>query len=189
MRRLIAAAFAVVFLGGWALALDLEGVSMPDTTSVSGTQLVLNGLGVRIKKVAFLKIKVYVAGLYLPAKTQDADAALAADTPKQLVMHFLYKEVGKDKLLEAWQEGLAANAAEKVAGLADRIEKFNACWNDMRAGERAVLTYLPGSGTHVEIRGQEVGVIPGFDFAQAIFSVWLGPNPPNAELKAGLLGR
>lgn len=187
MQRWIAASLAFM-LAGAAVALELEGVSLPDATTVGGSQLVLNGLGVRIKKVAFIKVKVYVAGLYLPAATHDAAAVLAADTPKQLVMHFLYKEVGRDKLLEAWREGLAANAAGQVAALGDRLERFNACWSDMRAGERAVLTYLPGSGTHVEIRGQEVGVIPGFDFARAIFSVWLGPEPPNPELKAGLLG-
>jgi chalcone isomerase-like protein len=32
------------------------------------------------------------------------------------------------------------------------------------------------------------GIIKGDDFAKAFFSIWLGADPPNPEIKSGLLG-
>jgi len=171
------------------VARDLEGVSLPNTTVVAKTEMHLNGMGVRIKKVAFIGIKVYVAGLYLPTKQSDPAKIFAADEPRQLVMHFLYKEVGKDKLVEGWTEGFQKNSPDKVATLKADIDRFNALWPDMKAGDRAILTYIPGAGTTVEIKGNEVGLFAGRDFADALFAIWLGPEPPNADLKKGLLGQ
>jgi hypothetical protein len=57
----------------------LSGVTMPDTVTVNGTQLVLNGMALR-KKMVF---KVYVAGLYLPARNSDPDAILGADAARR----------------------------------------------------------------------------------------------------------
>jgi hypothetical protein len=59
----------------------------------------------------------------------------------------------------------------------------------MKSGERAVITYLPGVGTRLELNGKDVGVIPGKDFAEALFAVWLGAKPADAGLKAGMLGQ
>src|SRR5690606_11400456 len=67
-----------------ARAATLEGVTFPDRASVGGSELVLNGMGVR---VAYVFVHVYVAGLYLPQKTHDGAAAVAADEPKRIVLH------------------------------------------------------------------------------------------------------
>ena len=55
-------------------------------------------------------------------------------------------------------------------------------------GDDIVLTYVPGRGTVVSVKGAEKGVIEGKDFADALFSVWLGPNPVQEDLKLALLG-
>lgn len=39
------------------------------------------------------------------------------------------------------------------------------------------------------MNGHEKLTIPGAPFQQMLFSVWLGPNPPNAALKKGPTGR
>jgi hypothetical protein len=179
---------AALLLGVILMAKDLEGVTMPDQVTVGQATLTLNGMGVRIKKVAFISVKVYVAGLYLPQKSTDPGKIIAADEPKQLVMHFLYKNVEKAKLIEGWNEGFQKNSAAKVGELQARLDKFNGWWGDMKTGDKAVLTYVPGTGTRVEIKGKEMGVIEGKDFAEALFAVWLGATPPNEELKKGLLG-
>lgn len=189
MRKAGIVLLLAIALGVFLQAKQLEGVSLPDQVTVGQAALTLNGMGVRIKKVAFIKVKVYVAGLYLPKPASDPAQILAADEPKQLVMQFLYKEVEKEKLTEAWTEGFQKNSGAQMAALKDRLERFNALWTDMRTGDKALLTYIPGTGTKVEIKGKEAGVIEGKDFAQALFAVWLGQNPPNEELKAGLLGK
>ena len=189
MRRAGVLVLAMMLLGGLVYAKELLGVSMPDQVSVGEAKLVLNGMGVRIKKVAFIGIKVYVAGLYLPSRSSNAEAILAANEPKQMVMHFLYKDVGKDKLVEGWTEGFEKNSHDMMPTLKARLDTFNGYWSGMKTGDVAVLTYIPGTGTKVEIKGKEMGVIEGQDFARALFAIWLGPNPPNKELKEGLLGK
>ncbi len=189
MRRIACLVLAGLVLGSIAEAGQIEGVAFPDQVTVGTADLTLNGVGVRIKKVAFIGINVYVAALYLPAKEADPAKVLAADEPKQLVMHFLYKEVGKEKLLEGWNEGFANNSGAMLAALKERIATFDGFWSAMKKDDVAVLTYIPGQGTKVEIKGKEMGVIAGKDFAEALFAIWLGPKPPNEGLKKGLLGQ
>ncbi len=189
MRRVACVVLAGLLVGLLAYAGEIEGVVFPNQVTAGTASLTLNGMGVRVKKVAFIGIKVYVAALYLPAKTSDPAKVLAADEPKQLVMHFLYKEVGKEKLLEGWNDGFKNNSPDKLAALKDQIATFDGFWSDMKKDDVAVLTYIPGQGTKVEIKGKDMGVIEGKDFAEALFAIWLGPKPPNEDLKKGLLGQ
>ncbi|HLE61241.1 MAG TPA: chalcone isomerase family protein [Thermoanaerobaculaceae bacterium] len=170
-----------------AAAMELAGVTLPDEVTVGGATLNLNGMELRTKTM--LKVKVYVAGLYLATASHDAAAIIAADEPKQVVMHFLYKKVEKDKLTKAWREGFANNFAAALPSLKARLDEFCALWPDMASGERAVITYLPDTGTRLELNGKEAGVIPGKDFADAMFAVWLGAKPADAGLKEGMLGK
>lgn len=184
MRRMALVALAALLVGILAFAGELEGVKLPDQVTVGTSKLVLNGMGLRTK----MFFKIYVGALYLPAKESDPAKILAADEPKQIVMHFLYSEVSKAKLLEAWGEGFEYNSEGKLGAIKDQIAKFNSFWSEMRTGNEAVLTYIPGVGTKVEIKGKEMGVIEGKEFAQALFAIWLGPEPPTAALKKGMLG-
>ena len=59
---------------------------------------------------------------------------------------------------------------------------------DVQEGERLRFAYQPGADVHVDVDGKVKGTIKGDDFARALFSIWLGAHPPNADLKAGLLG-
>ncbi|MET0620584.1 MAG: chalcone isomerase family protein, partial [Thermoanaerobaculia bacterium] len=42
--------------------------------------------------------------------------------------------------------------------------------------------------TQVVVRGTTAGTVTGRDFADALFAVWLGPDPVQADLKLALLG-
>jgi hypothetical protein len=187
MRLQSIACVVLVLAAVPAAAMELAGVTLPDTTTVNGSTLTLNGMGVRTKTM--LKVKVYVAGLYLATPSHDAAAIVAADEAKQVVMHFLYKKVEKDKLTEAWREGFANNSASTLPALKARLDEFCALWPDMASGEQAVITFIPGTGTRLAIKGKDVGVIPGKDFADAMFAVWLGAKPADAGLKAGMVGK
>jgi hypothetical protein len=184
-KTLLWAGLALVAGAASVAGMELAGVTLPDTVTVDGHTLTLNGMGVRKK----LFIKVYVGGLYLATPSHDAAAVIAAEEPKQVVMHFLYSKVGKDKLTEAWREGFANNSAASLPALQARLDEFCALWPDMKSGERAVMTYVPGAGTTLELNGTQAGMIPGQDFAEALFAVWLGAKPADAGLKAGMLGQ
>jgi len=180
----LAAAAAILLAGSLAAAASLAGVSMPDTAAAAGRTLRLNGLGLRTK----LLFKIYVGGLYLENPTRDAARAISSDEGKRVVMHFLYKKVTKKQLDEAWEEGFRENSA----GLSDAVKadlaRFESWMGDVASGQEIVLTYEPGKGTTVELAGQEKGTIPGPEFMRALWGVFLGPHPPTADLKKGMLG-
>lgn len=185
MNRFVVALFSFTLVVGSASGAELAGVNLPDTTTLSGTPVKLNGMGIRKK----LFIKVYVGGLYVKTPSHDAAVLIAADEPKQMVMHFVYKEVEAVKITDAWREGFANNSASSLPALQQRLDTFCSWWTAMKSGERAVITYVPEEGTTLEIRGQKLGTIPGKDFAQALFAVWLGNKPADGGLKTGLLGQ
>lgn len=160
----------------------LAGVTLPDTASVGGQTLVLNGLGLREKYF----LDIYVGGLYLPAKSRDASQIINLDAPKRVVMHFIYSHVTKDQISETFTEGI--DKYPQYAALKPKVNTFIAFMDDVKAGDEMVYEYVPGKGTSVIIRGQERGTIPGVDFMKLVFSIYVGPNPANEALKAGMLG-
>ena len=163
---------------------SLAGVTLPDSTSVGGKTLVLNGLGLRSK----LFIKIYVGGLYVETKSVDAAALIAADAPKKLVMHFLYAP-SKAQMTDAFHEGFEGNAPAYFAQHRAEVDRFLAAVDGVGKGEEMTLTYVPATGTTLAIRGKDVATIAGADFMRAAFAIWLGPKPPTADLKKGLLGQ
>jgi hypothetical protein len=170
---------------GDAHAKSCDGIDFPDRAQVAGSTLVLNGLGLR-QATAF-KVNVYVAALYVAKASSDAAAILAANTPKQLVLHFV-RGVSDDELTEAWEEGFAKNAKADLPKLHERIETLNGWMADMEKGQQLRFVHEPGKGIHVDVNGAAKGTIAGDDFAKAFFSIWLGAEPPNPGIKEGLLG-
>ncbi|MFT4976575.1 MAG: hypothetical protein ACI8S6_002480 [Myxococcota bacterium] len=161
-------------------AASLAGVTMPDTATIGGQPVVLNGMGLREK----YWIDVYVGGLYLPSKTTDAARAIADDVPKKIVMQFTYA-LDKAKLSETMSESISRSSSAEVAAQAPRL----AGWmEDVAPGDQVVLEYVPGQGTSIIVKGTKKGTIPGIDFMQALFEIYLGAKPPTADLKSGLLG-
>lgn len=184
MTRLILAG-ALALSAITAGAATIAGAKIEDTVSVNNQNLVLNGAGVRKKFV----VKVYVGALYLPAKQGNPAAILAADTPRRMVMHFLF-DVGKEKMAEAWQEGLAANSPNATAEVKNAFKTLSSWMDDVDDGQRIVLTYVPGTGTIVEVAGKTKGTLPGGKaVADAILNTWIGPKPgPGGDFKSAVLG-
>ena len=179
----LSVAFALALSAAPAVAKELAGATMPDTLSVAGKTLKLNGMGLR-KKAIF---KVYVGGLYLETPSSNAGAILAADAPRALRMHFL-RSVEKEKLVEVFQEGFAANSPQKAPAQKAGIDKLLSTVTDVKDGSETTYTYVPGTGTVVNRDGKDVATIEGKDFAEVLFSLWLGPKPPSEDLQKGLLG-
>ena len=89
--------------------------------------------------------------------------------------------------LEAFQEGFDANAKDKAAQKA-AFDKMLALVPDVKEGSTLTFTYLPGKGTTLQVADKELGVFEGKGFADAVFSIWLGPKPPSEDLRKGMLG-
>ena len=179
---------AVLFLGAGVLnAREFHDRQFADTLTIPGTSQVLqlNGIGYRSK----FFIKVYIAALYTENRAVSRDEVQSQMGAKRLLMHFVYDEVAREKLVSAWSEGFADNvAAQDLAGLRERIDQFNAMFPTLRAGDEVVLDYIPDQGTVVTIKGETKGVIPGQDFNRALLDIWLGDEPADSGLKDALLG-
>src|SRR5215471_204456 len=176
-RTLLALAAAAALAAGAAQGKECKGVNFPDQIQVDGSNLALNGLGLR-QATAF-KVNVYVAALYVTKTSNDANAILGASAPKELTMQFV-RDVGADDLRKGWNEGFEKNAKADLAALKDRIATFNGWMADMKTGQKITVVHKPGAGVDVNINGSAKGNIKGDDFAKAVFSIWLG-DPPNHE--------
>jgi hypothetical protein len=165
-------------------AATLAGVSLPDTVQVGSTTLVLNGVGLRKKFV----IKVYVAGLYLEQKSSNSDAIMKADARKRIVMQFLHG-ASKSQIADAFDESFSNNAPDAKKTLKPDIDRFLGALEAVKEGDQMVFTYVPAMGTTFAINGKEKLTIAHPAFAPVLLSVWLGPKPPNADLKKGMLGQ
>lgn len=165
-------------------AATLGGVEMRDQVAVGGKTLVLNGVGMRT--ATFLKVKVYVIGLYLESKSSDARTIIESDQAKRIEMHFVHDVTAKE-LRDGWSEAFESNYPD-VAAIKSEIATFNASMRDVKSGDSIVLD-LSGNTVDVLVNSNKIGAVEGNAFQQAVLGIWLGPEPPNEDLKAGILGK
>ncbi|PYQ27591.1 MAG: hypothetical protein DMF56_19625 [Acidobacteria bacterium] len=184
MRRLILAATLTLATAVPAIAVTLAGVTLPDHVTAGNQQLVINGVGLRKKFI----IKVYVGGLYLPAKQSNAATVIATDAARRLTFHFLFS-VSKSQMADAWEEGLEDNTPNASAEVKNAFKTLQSWMEAIPKGNEMVLTYVPGQGTTVEVNGKTKGTLPGKATADAILNTWIGPDPaPGADFKKAVLG-
>jgi hypothetical protein len=176
---------AILALSNPTQGATCNGVNFPDSVKLGNADLALNGLGLR--KATIFDVKVYVAALYLPQKASDPGQILGANRPWRLELRFV-RNVGASDIRDAWQEGFERSAPDKVAALQARIDAMKATMTDFKDGQSLVFSNEPATGVTVAVNGAAAQPITGADFATALLALWLGPKPPNADLKSGLLG-
>ena len=185
VRIKYASLLLLFFLPIGVSARDVAGVTVAEQITLAGTPLKLNGAGIRSK----FFFDIYVGALYLPEKTQDAETAINMPGPKRVLMHFLYKEVSREKLIDGWNDGFKDNhSREQFKALEPKLDVFNQLFITVKRGDQITLDYLPETGTQVSINKQIKGSIPGEEFYPALLRVWLGKKPADSDLKEGMLG-
>ncbi len=157
MRR---AAWALLLLGAAGLAhgKDCIGVDVPERLRLDDADLTLNGAGVR--KATFLKVKVYVAALYVARPSREAAPLVDAAAPAVLVLRFV-RDVGVDDLTKAWREGFEKTSKARLPALKDRIDKLNGWMRDVKSGQQLKFARRPGAGIEVTVDGATMGTTPG----------------------------
>jgi hypothetical protein len=183
-RSLLLFGMLMALGAGNAAAKACLGINFPDQTQAEGSALTLKGLGVR--KATLLKIDVYVAALYVASPSSDANAILGSKAPIKLILHFV-RDVGAGDISNGFDEGFARSAKAQLPALQERIAMLEGWMTDLTTGQQMTFIFRPGTGVQVDVSGTVKGTIKGDDFAKAFLSIWLG-NPPNPEIKVGLLG-
>ena len=185
MRRGVLLAAVLLALSVPVLADTLAGVTLPDTITVANKTLVLNGMGLRTK----FFVKVYAGGAvpgeevgrrqrHRPGRRGEANGAAVHPVrgDARADDRGVRRSVEEQR---ARQGGGAAGGDRAVPEGARDDAREGAAGRDLRARHGH-------DGDHAR-EGQADD--PGAAFGQLVFSMWLGPKPPNADLKNGLLGK
>ena len=169
-------------------AATLHGQRFDDSAQLATQELALNGLGLR----SMLFIKVYVAGLYLQQKTATFRLIANLPGPKRLQLRMLRK-ADADDFIEALVEGIEDNSSKaELVQLSARMQQLKQtikAIGSVVAGDTLNFDFVPGVGTSITVNGIQKGsVIEGGDFYNAVLKIFVGENPVDERLKAGLLG-
>lgn len=180
------------FVAALAVAFALSDLS-------AAGKLVLNGTGVRSKAILG---SMYILSLYVPEtlKGKKAKEIIDANEPMYFVLKIDSKLITRERFVEATTDGFGKAAAsgystpKKGAFLAQFGKATFA------KGDLVVMSYNPAGGMtttykkkvekdgKVDFQAQVLGTIAGLDLKKALFAIWLGSNPAQDSLKAGLLG-
>ena len=167
----------------------VEGQRFTARTTVAGSELLLNGTGVR----AAGWFKGYAAGLYLLERVSSAEQAQALRAPKRVQLRLLH-DVPAAELAKAVHMGITRNSSE-----ADRqalelpLARFEAQINavgQVRKGDVVDLDQAVDGTLRFSVNGTLRGSIqPGTALFAALLQSFVGSQPYDERLKAGLLGR
>ena len=174
--------------GAAASAARIEGQTFDEQIRVADSELVLNGVGIR----GILWIKGYVAGLYMAQKGATPQQVLAVKGAKRIQMKMLL-DVESKEFTKAFNVGIRRNSTEaENAALKDRIEQFDHTIDligKIGKGDVVNLDFVPARGLVLSVNGVVKGQpIPGEDLYAGILKIFIGEQPVDKKLKAGLLG-
>ncbi len=183
MRKL-AVALSLLLLSSHAFALDVAGVNVAPTVTVHRKTLLLNGAGIRKK----FFVKVYVGSLYTERRV-TAPGQLLADPGEKLVrMNFVHKKVEKEKIVEAFSEGLVNNSPG-VARSAEAKAFLSWFTADFVAGDTVDISLSPDGTVAASHNGKALGTVRSPELARGVLLIWFGEKPADGGLKKGMLGQ
>jgi hypothetical protein len=161
-----------------------HGVSFNTELKLDGENLVINGAGLREKYF----MDLYVAGLYVPKKTEDAKKVIYDDTEMAIHIKIVSSSVTRERFIESVNAGFATSKHGSASK--EEIKKFAGFFSEpIKEGDKINLDYIPGKGVRVTKNGDVKGTIAGLDFKKALFGIWFGTPPVQESLKNEMLGK
>jgi len=172
----------------WAvsgLAMQLHGVEMIDQLQLGEHKLQLNGMGLR--EATIFNFPVYVSGLYLEKPSHNPSEILKSDQMKRVQLHFV-RDVDAKDIRHAWDDAFRKNSGGDLESLRAPLEKLQALVSDMKKGEAIGINIYP-ERVDISKNARRIGSVEvSRRFGEVLLASWLGPEPPNEELKVGMLG-
>lgn len=165
----------------------VEGQAFAKRAVVVGSEVQLNGTGVR----AVAWFKGYAAGLYLSQRSTTLAQVLAARGPKRLQLRML-QDVPAADFVKALNKGVERNsAAADLPALQPLMRRFAELiqqTGNVRKADVIDLDLDPTKGMLFSVNGTLRGdVVAGQDLFNALLRAFLGEQPYDEKLKAGLL--
>ena len=169
-------------------AVTVEGLSFERRLQLAGSELLLNGTGIR----GIAWFKGFVAALYLGKPASTAAQVTAQAGPKRLQLRLLV-DVPADEFAKAFRKGLTRNlpSPADAAGMEARMVAFEGTVHALakvHKGDVIDLDLDPVKGTLFSLNGTLRGSpLAGDDFYSALLRAFIGDQPYDEKLKAGLL--
>ena len=131
------------------------------------------GDAVRVKKVAFISVKVYAishATKQLP-DSKSKQAMIDLDTDKRFTWRML-RDVEGEKIQNALKEGYALNGYGDGGKIGQAVGAFS---GDLKENATVTISYdSSAKATTIRVGGGGTSTIPGVDFIKATWSLWFG---------------
>ncbi len=186
----------VMRLAGLALAMclsvqagatEVAGVKFDESVQVGGTDLKLNGAGIRYKAI----FKVYAAGLYLKEKKTTVPEVLASAGPRRVTIVML-RDLSNEEFGRGFMSGIQQNTDKaeksKMTSQFIRFGELFASVPELKKGDVMTNDWIPGVGTVVSLNGKKMGdPYPDLAFYNALLRIWLGESPVDRSLKKAML--
>lgn len=165
----------------------VEGQAFARRVSVAGSELQLNGTGVR--GVAWFK--GFAAALYLSRGSTTTRQVLATTGAKRLQLHMLH-DVPAEEFVKALTKGVERNTpAAEWPSLQPSLQRFGeqiTALGKVRKGDRVDIDLDPARGLLFSVNGTLRGEpLPGDALFNGLLRAFLGDHPYDDKLKAGLL--
>lgn len=184
MMRLFFALLLAALLSLPAGATEIAGVKLEPTVTVKNHPLKLNGCGIRKK----FFVKVYIGSLYATRRLATPAEALGDSGDKLIRMNFLHSRVEKEKIIEAFNEGIANNSPD-LAGSAE-VKKFLSLFTaDFHRDDVVDLTLGVDGSVSASHNGRQLGTVPSAKLGRGVLAIYLGDKPADEALKKGMLGK
>lgn len=159
---------------------------LPDKIQVGEVELQLNGWGTRSKTF----VKLYDAGLYLTAPSNDSAAIMAADEPMAIRIQITSGFVSQAKLVASLNEGFKQSTGGNVAPIQQQMKQFRDCFKEVIDKKDVFdIVYVPDKGVIVNKNGVFRGRVEGLEFKKALFGIWLSDAPADSSLKQAMLAQ
>lgn len=168
----------------YASAAECEGVTYPESITVDGQKLVLNGMGLRTATI--LNVKVFVAALYVPKVSRSSKELLDPSVPKRVVLTFV-RNVSHNKVAGAYQENLDRAPDDIRESIRPDYELLISRVVPVKKGDTNVFTYIPGTGLQIETVGKLRATITNPDMIQYFLGLYMGPTPNYQQMRDGLV--
>lgn len=171
------------------IAVLMSAVSWTGAMEVGGIRLTkqhdefqLQGAGLLRKGFFF---KIYVGALYL--QDQDHTEDVLGPVPKRLDIHYFH-HTPKKHMIRVAEKTLKKNLTREEYGrLLPKMNELHEAYLNGKKGSVASLIYEPGVGLKYVFNEQLVVTIPGDEFANAYFKIWLGEQPSSRTIKKAML--
>jgi hypothetical protein len=185
MLRIAMSLLACLAIAPLAQAKMIDDVNVADSIQVAEQSLNLNGAGIRSK----FFLDLYIGALYLNAPSTDADATIAADEAMTIRLYITSSIIDGEKMSEATLDGFVKSTDGDLAPIQKEVDALIAAFRDAVEDKDVFdLQYVPGQGVSVIRNGELKTLIPGLEFKQALFGIWLSEDPVQDGLKEDMLG-